>query len=85
MSKQLIVDYLPFEIQALMDENEAKIEGLKSKNLPRAKNFYPAGRTGNELNQETLTIDGKQFRRMSENVEQKPKYEFSEFYKRFKK
>jgi hypothetical protein len=44
-----------------------------------------AGRTGDELNQETLTIDGKQFRRMSEGVEQKPKYEFSEFYKRFKR
>jgi hypothetical protein len=33
---------------------------------------------------ETLTIDGKQFRRISE-VEQKPKYEFAEFYKRFKR
>ena len=46
-----------------------------------------AGRTGNELNQETLTIDGKQFRRMSEGVEKqpKPKYAFSEFYERFKK
>ena len=43
------------------------------------------GRTGKELNQETLMIDGKQFRRMSEGVEQKPKYEFSEFYKRFKR
>jgi hypothetical protein len=44
-----------------------------------------SGRTGKELDQETLTIDGKQFRRMSEGVEQKPKYEFSEFYKRFKR
>ena len=46
-----------------------------------------AGRTGNELNQETLTIDGKQFRRISEGVEKqpKPKYEFSEFYQRFKR
>jgi hypothetical protein len=44
-------------------------------------------RTGNELNQETLTIDGKQYRRISEGVEKqpKPKYEFSEFYKRFKR
>ena len=44
-------------------------------------------RTGKELNQETLTVDGKQFRRMSEGVEKepKPKYEFSEFYKRFKR
>jgi len=40
-----------------------------------------------ELNQETLTIDGKQFRRISEGVEKqsKPKYAFSEFYRRFKK
>jgi len=75
------------KIQALMDENEAKLEGLKSENLPRAKNFYPAGRTGKELDQETLTIDGKQFRRISESVkkEPKPKYEFSEFYQRFKR
>ena len=45
------------------------------------------GRTGNELNQETLTIDGKQFRRISEGVEKqpKPKHAFSEFYQRFKK
>ena len=44
-------------------------------------------RTGDELNQETLTIDGKQFRRISEGVEKqpKPKYEFSEFYQRFKR
>ena len=44
-------------------------------------------RTGNELNQETLTIDGKQFRRISEGVEKqpKPKYAFSEFYQRFKR
>ena len=40
-----------------------------------------------ELNQETLMIDGKQFRRISEGVEKqpKPKYEFSEFYQKFKK
>ena len=45
------------------------------------------GRTGNELNQETLTVDGKQFRRISEGVEKqpKPKYAFSEFYQRFKR
>jgi hypothetical protein len=45
------------------------------------------GRTGKELDQETLTIDGKQFRRISEGVEKqpKPKYEFSEFYQRFKR
>jgi len=45
------------------------------------------GRTGNELNQETLMIDGKQYRRISEGVEKQPKsiYAFSEFYQRFKK
>jgi len=75
------------KIQALMDENEAKLEGLKNENLPKSKKFYPAGRTGKELDQETLTIDGKQFRRISESVkkEPKPKYEFSEFYQRFKR
>ena len=57
---------------------------FKEKGLPPSDE---QGRTGNELNQETLTIDGKQFRRISEGVEQKPKpkYEFSEFYKRFKR
>ena len=46
-----------------------------------------AARTGKELNQETITVDGKQFRRISEGVEKqpKPKYEFSEFYERFKR
>lgn len=41
----------------------------------------------NELNQEILKINGKQYRRISEDVEQKPKlkHEFSEFYQRFKK
>ena len=45
------------------------------------------GRTGKELNQETLMIDGKQYNRISEGVEKqpKPKYEFSEFYQRFKR
>jgi hypothetical protein len=52
----------------------------------KAKEFGSA-RTGNELNQETLTIDGKQFRILNESVEKqpKPKYAFSEFYQRFKK
>ena len=47
----------------------------------------PTGRTGKELDQETITVDGKQFRRISEGVEKepKPKYEFSEFYERFKR
>ena len=46
-----------------------------------------SGRTGKELNQETLTINGKQFRILNESVEKqsKPKYEFSEFYQRFKR
>ena len=46
-----------------------------------------SGRTGKELNQETLMIDGKQYNRISEGVEKqpKPKYEFSEFYQRFKR
>ena len=45
------------------------------------------GGTGGKLNQETLMIDGKQFRRINESVKQKPKpkYEFSEFYQRFKR
>jgi hypothetical protein len=57
---------------------------FKEKGLPPSDE---QGRTGNELNQETLTIDGKQFRRISEGVEKqlKPKYEFSEFYQRFKR
>jgi hypothetical protein len=54
----------------------------KAKGLVKGKR---QGRTGKELDQETLTIDGNQYRRINEGVEQKPKYTFSEFYKRFKK
>ena len=69
------------KIQELDDENKKEIERLEKDG---AKGMY---RTGNELNQETLTIDGKQYRRISEGVEKqpKPKYEFSEFYQRFKR
>ena len=74
------------------DETLAKIEELMAENKKEQERLEKDGakgmyRTGNELNQETLTIDGKQFRRISEGVEKesKPKYEFSEFYQRFKK
>ena len=69
------------KIQELDDENKKEIERLEKDG---AKGMY---RTGNELNQETLTIDGKQYRRISEGVEKqpKPKYGFSEFYQRFKR
>ena len=63
-------------------------EGLEEFNdlLSNLNKQSSSPRTGTELDQETLTIDGKQFRRISEGVEQKPKpkYEFSEFYKRIK-
>ena len=68
------------------DSPDAAVPGHWKPRTKGKKKRHP-GRTGNELNQETLTIDGKQFRRMSEGVEKqpKPKYEFSEFYKRFKR
>ena len=55
--------------------------------VPDEDDEESSGRTGKELNQETLMIDGKQYNRISEGVEKqpKPKYEFSEFYQRFKK
>ena len=55
--------------------------------VPDEEDEESSGRTGKELDQETLTIDGKQYRRISEGVEKqpKPKYTFSEFYERFKK
>ena len=70
------------KIQELMDECKKEQERLEKDGASDT-----SGRTGNELNQETLTIDGKQFRRISEGVEKqpKPKYEFSEFYQRFKR
>jgi|TARA_B110000263_G_C15127488_1_gene427239 hypothetical protein len=37
------------------------------------------------IEKESIVINGKEYNRISEGVEQKPKYEFSEFYKRFKK
>ena len=68
-------------VDKAMDRYRKKSESIAAQHSTKKR----AGRTGNELNQETLTIDGKQFRRMSEGVEQKPKYEFSEFYERFKR
>ena len=83
------------EIQALDDAKWKAVDsgdGAAIRNwgekLQKAKaKREKMSRTGNELNQETLTIDGKQFRRISEGVEKqpKPKYEFSEFYQRFKR
>ena len=43
---------------------------FKEKGLPPSDE---QGRTGNELNQETLMIDGKQYRIINESVKQKPK------------
>ena len=76
----------PAEQEAGWDKTVADAEERAEEAEAKAKEFG-AGRTGNELNQETLTIDGKQYRRISEGVEKqpKPKYAFSEFYERFKK
>ena len=81
------------EIQALDDAKWKAVDsgdGAAIRNwgekLQKAKaKREKMSRTGNELNQETLTIDGKQFRRISEGVEKQPKHTFSEFYQRFKK
>jgi hypothetical protein len=55
--------------------------------IPDEDDEESSGRTGNELSRETLMINGKQYNRISEGVKKqpKPKYEFSEFYKRFKR
>jgi hypothetical protein len=70
------------------DAMTGKGKGKDSRNEPDDEEWYKSmmSRTGKELNQETLMIDGKQYRRINE-VEQEPKskYEFAEFYKRFKK
>ncbi len=71
------------------DPMTGKGKGKDSRNEPDDEEYFKSmmTRTGDELNQETLTINGKQFRRISESVEkeEKPKYEFSEFYQRFKR
>ncbi|SVC85638.1 uncharacterized protein METZ01_LOCUS338492 [marine metagenome] len=76
----------PAEQEAGWDKTVADAEERAGEAEAKAKEFG-AGRTGNELNQETLTVNGKQFRRISEGVEKqpKPKYEFSKFYQRFKR
>ena len=83
--------------EPLEDDQIAKMQDKINDLSPNAKKALesefmsgdeePTGRTGKELDQETITVDGKQFRRMSEGVEKqpKPKYEFSEFYQRFKR
>jgi len=71
------------------DPMTGKGKGQDYRGEPDDEEWYKSmmSRTGKELNQETITVDGKQFRRINESVEnkQKPKYEFSEFYERFKK
>jgi len=76
----------PAEQEAGWNQTVADAEERAEEAEAKAKEFG-SSRTGTELNQETLTIDGKQFRRISEGVEKqpKPKYEFSEFYQRFKR
>jgi hypothetical protein len=76
----------PAEQEAGWDKTVADAEERAGEAEAKAKEFG-AGRTGNELNQETLTVNGKQFRRISEGVEKqpKPKHAFSEFYQRFKR
>jgi hypothetical protein len=75
------------ELEDRYDKVDQELYDINKKQYGDDSGYEKSGRTGNELNQETLTIDGKQFRRISEGVEQKPKpkYEFSEFYQRFKK
>ena len=71
------------------DPKTGKGKGQDSRNEPDDEEYFKSmmSRTGKELNQETITVDGKQFRRINESVEKqpKPKYEFSEFYERFKR
>ena len=75
----------PAEQEEYWNKTVADAEKRAEDAEAKAKEFGPE-RTGNELNQETLTIDGKQYHRISEvEKEPKPTYEFSEFYKRFKK
>jgi len=75
-------------IQSTLDDDRKEFR-KRRRELGRMEKAVGAKspRTGNELNQETLMIDGKQFRRISEGVEKqsKPKYAFSEFYQRFKR
>ena len=73
------------ELEDRYDKIDQELYDINKKQYGDDSGYEKSGRTGKELDQETLTIDGKQFRRMSEGVEQKPKYEFSEFYKRFKR
>jgi hypothetical protein len=70
------------------DAMTGKGKGKDSRNEPDDEEYFKSmmGRTGKELNQETLMIDGKQYRRINEvEQEPKPKHAFAEFYKRFKK
>jgi|LWDU01.1.fsa_nt_gi hypothetical protein len=73
--------------QELYDINKKQYGDDSGYEMSPADDEESSGRTGNELSRETLMINGKQYNRISEGVEQKPKpkYEFSEFYERFKK
>jgi hypothetical protein len=75
------------ELEDRYDKIDQELYDINKKQYGDDSGYEKSGRTGKELDQETLTIDGKQFRRMSEGVEKqpKPKYAFSEFYQRFKR
>ena len=70
-------------LMGISDDGSVYEDGKKT-SYKADSGYEKSGRTGNELNQETLTIDGKQYRRISE-VEQESKHEFAEFYQRFKR
>ena len=75
------------ELEDRYDKVDQELYDINKKQYGDDSGYEKSGRTGNELNQETLMIDGKQYRRISEGVEKQPKsiYAFSEFYQRFKK
>ena len=75
------------ELEDRYDKIDQELYDINKKQYGDDSGYEKSGRTGKELDQETLTINGKQYNRISEGVEKqpKPKYEFSKFYQRFKR
>jgi hypothetical protein len=54
------------ELEAEYDKKDQELYDINKKQYGDASGYEKSGRTGKELDQETLTIDGKQYRRISE-------------------
>ena len=61
------------ELEDRYDKIDQELYDINKKQYGDDSGYEKSGRTGKELDQETLTINGKQYNRISEGVEKQPK------------